>query len=305
MALQRTPFAIAAHERKLIPDGRFSGAMPWVMAIMIFLALLSAAAALTLFDAARQGRSELTRQATVQLLEDDPQMRAVEQQRLASRLRNMPGIASVRAVPESEARALLQPWLGDSAEAAGIPVPALIDVEFAQAPSAERFLQMRRELARDKDGNRSDIRIDGNAQWLEPWFRLMRTLLAMAGGIVLLLLLATAATVALAVRGALNTHKGTIEIMHMMGSTDLQAARLFQRRVALDSLFGGTIGFAAATGLLLLLDNRIQALDPGLLAGAGMPIYGWLLLLLIPLAVTGLSVAMARWTVLSTLKNML
>jgi hypothetical protein len=36
-----------------------------------------------------------------------------------------------------------------------------------------------------------------------------------------------------------------------------------------------------------------------------MPIYGWLLLLLIPLAVTGLSVAMARWTVLSTLKNML
>jgi cell division transport system permease protein len=93
--------------------------------------------------------------------------------------------------------------------------------------------------------------------------------------------------------------------MHMMGSTDLQAARLFQRRVALDSLFGGTIGFAAATGLLLLLGNRIQALDPGLLAGAGMPIYGWLLLLLIPLAVTGLSVAMARWTVLSTLKNML
>jgi cell division transport system permease protein len=266
---------------------------------------LSAAAALTLFDAARQGRSELTRQATVQLLEDDPQMRAVEQQKLASRLRKMPGIASVRAVPESEARALLQPWLGDSAEAAGIPVPALIDVEFAQAPSAERLLQMRRELARDKNGNRSDIRVDGNAQWLEPWFRLMRTLLAMAGGIVLLLLLATAATVALAVRGALNTHKGTIEIMHMMGSTDLQAARLFQRRVALDSLFGGTIGFAAATGLLLLLGNRIQALDPGLLAGAGMPIYGWLLLLLIPLAVTGLSVAMARWTVLSTLKNML
>lgn len=305
MTLQRTPFAIAAHERKLIPDGRFSGAMPWVMAIMIFLALLAAAAALTLFSAAREGRSELTRQATLQLLEDDPQIRALEQQRLAARLREMAGITSVRAVPETEARALLQPWLGDSAAAAGIPVPALIDVEFAKAPSAEQLSRMRRELTSDRSGNRSDIRIDGNAQWLEPWFNLMRTLLAMAGAIVLLLLLATAATVALAVRGALNTHKGTIEIMHMMGATDLQAARLFQRRVALDSLFGGMIGFAAAVGLLLLLGNRVKALDPGLLAGAGMPIYGWLLLLLIPLAVTALSVAMARWTVLSTLKKML
>lgn len=301
MALQRTPFAIAAHEAKLIPDGRFSGAMPWVMAIMIFLALLAAAAALTLADAARDGRSELSRQATAQLLESDPQARSVGQQRLAARLRGTAGIVSVRPVPDREARALLEPWLGDSADAAGIPVPALIDVEFAAAPSPQRLDRLRRELSREF----GDVRIDGNAQWLEPWFALMRTLLAMAAGIVLLLLLATAATVALAVRGALNTHKGTIEIMHMMGATDLQAARLFQRRMALDSLFGGAIGFGAATAMLLLLGDRFSEIEPGLLAGAGVPLYGWLLLLLIPLAVTALSMAMARWTVLSTLKKML
>ena len=48
----RLPLTIAAHDRKLIPDGRFTGAMPWVMAIMIFLTLLAAAAALVLAPAA-------------------------------------------------------------------------------------------------------------------------------------------------------------------------------------------------------------------------------------------------------------
>jgi cell division transport system permease protein len=125
------------------------------------------------------------------------------------------------------------------------------------------------------------------------------------GAIVLLLLVATAATVMLAVRGALNTHKSTIEIMHMMGSTDLQAARLFQRRVALDSLFGGLLGLIAAIAVLLLLGDRFAALDAGLLSGASVPLYGWPILLLIPLGVTGLSMMMARWTVLSALKKIL
>jgi cell division transport system permease protein len=301
MALRRVPFAIAAHESKLIPDGRFSGAMPWVMAIMTFLTFLATAAALSLGQSIREGGAELSRQATAQILEDDPRARRVQQQRVAAQLKNQPGVTETRIVPEAEARALLEPWLGDVAEDAGVPVPALIDISFAEPPSKARLADIRRDLARAAP----TLRIDGNAGWLEPWFALMKTLLLVAAAIVLMLLLATAATVALAVRGALNTHKGTIEIMHMMGATDLQAARLFQRRVALDSLFGGAVGFALAAAVIILLGRRLAALEPGLLSGAGVPIYGWLLLLLIPLAVTGLSMMMARWTVLSTLKKML
>ena len=54
---------------------------------------------------------------------------------------------------------------------------------------------------------------------------------------------ATAATVVLAARAALDTHRGTIEMLHLMGATDVQVARLFQRRIALDALFGGLVGF--------------------------------------------------------------
>jgi len=44
---------------------------------------------------------------------------------------------------------------------------------------------------------------------------------------VLLMIGATAATVVLAARASLDTHRSTIEVLHLMGSTDVQVARLF------------------------------------------------------------------------------
>lgn len=140
---------------------------------------------------------------------------------------------------------------------------------------------------------------------MAPFFDLMSALVWLAAGVLLLLLVATSAVVVLAVRSALNTHRGTIEIMHMMGGTDLQAARLFQRRVALDALLGGVAGFFAAAAVILALGGRFAAVEPGLLADAAFPWYGWVVLTLIPLAVMGLAMLMARLTVVSALKKML
>ena len=46
----------------------------------------------------------------------------------------------------------------------------------------------------------------------------------------------------LAARGALDTNRSTIEVMHGIGATDDQVARLFQRKIALDALTGGLAG---------------------------------------------------------------
>ena len=85
----------------------------------------------------------------------------------------------------------------------------------------------------------------------------------------------------------------------------MHAARLFQRRVALDALLGGMVGFFAAAAVILLLGGRMAAVEPGLLTGAAFPWYGWIMLVLIPLVVTGLAMLMARWTVISALKKTL
>ena len=294
-------FALPEHDRKLIPEGRLSGQMPWVIAIMLFLTLLVAAAGVTLADAARKGGTDLARQITVQIIEPDPAARAAQKAAAVKALRGVSEIISVTPVPDSEVRNLLEPWLGSGVIDADIPVPALIDIRFNSVPDRDTLTALQRRIERAAP----NVRLDSHSSWMAPFFELMSALVWLAAGVLLLLLLATSAVVILAVRGTLNTHRGTIEIMHMMGGTDLQAARLFQRRVALDALLGGVVGFGAATAVILALGNRFSAVEPGLLAGAVFPYYGWILLAIIPLAVTGLAMLMARWTVVSALKKML
>jgi cell division transport system permease protein len=294
-------FALPDHERRLIPEGRLSGPMPWVIAIMLFLTLLAATAALLLVDAARQGSDDLASRITIQIIEPVPAARNAQRAAVARALTNEPGIAKVTPIPDAKVRALLEPWLGSGVIDADIPVPALVDVTFDTPPDTARLNALRAQIK----PLASFARIDTHASWMAPYFGLMRALLWLAGGVLLLLLLATSATVVLAVRSALNTHRETLEIMHMMGGTDLQAARLFERRMALDSLLGGGIGLLVAGATYWLLSGRFAAVDPGLLGAASIPWYGWIILAFIPLAITALAMLMARWTVLSALKKML
>lgn len=294
-------FALPAHDRKLIPEGRLSGPMPWVIAIMLFLTLLVAAGGLTLAEAARQGGQDLARQVTVQIIESDPTQRAAQPAAVTRALRKLDSIAEVKPVPDAQVRALLEPWLGTGVIDADVPVPALVDVRFASVPTAETLASLQSTLR----SVAPNIRVDSHSSWMAPFFELMRALIWLAAAVFLLLLVATSAVVILAVRSTLNTHRETIEIMHMMGGTDVQAARLFQRRVALDALLGGIVGFIVAAVVIITVGGRFAAVEPGLLSGAHFPYYGWAILALIPLAVMALAMLMARMTVISALKRML
>jgi cell division transport system permease protein len=294
-------FALPAHDRKLIPEGRLSGPMPWVIAIMLFLTLLVAAGGLTLAEAARQGGQDLARQVTVQIIESDPAQRAAQRAAVTRALRKLDSIPEVKPVPDAQVRALLEPWLGTGVMDADVPVPALVDVRFASEPTTETLTRLQSTLR----SVAPNIRVDSHSSWMAPFFELMRALLWLAAAVFLLLLVATSAVVILAVRSTLNTHRETIEIMHMMGGTDIQAARLFQRRVALDALLGGIVGFIVAAVVIITVGGRFAAVEPGLLSGAHFPYYGWAVLALIPLAVMALAMLMARMTVISALKRML
>ena len=294
-------FALPEHDRKLIPEGRLSGPMPWVIAIMLFLTLLVAAAGLTLAEAARQGGQDLARHVTVQIIEADPAQRAAQRAAVTRALRKLDSIAEVKPVPDADVRALLEPWLGTGVIDADVPVPALVDVRFGSVPTAETLTRLQSTLR----SVAPNIRVDSHSSWMAPFFELMRALLWLAAAMFLLLLVATSAVVILAVRSTLNTHRETIEIMHMMGGTDVQAARLFQRRVALDALLGGIVGFIVAAVVIITVGGRFAAVEPGLLSGAHFPYYGWAILAFIPLAVMALAMLMARMTVISALKRIL
>ena len=289
-----------AAERGLLPEGRMAGPMPWVIAIMMFLTVLAAAAGLGLAGAAARLDDQIGGRVTIQIVEASPRLRALQTEAAAAAIRNLPGVTAVRVVPEEEIQQLLEPWLGAGVAGSDLPVPALIDVDLT--PEARRGLdRLRSAVAAAAPA----ARVDDNAQWLAPLARLIGALQWLAVGLVLLMVGATAATVALAARAALDTHRATIEILHLMGATDVQVARLFQRRIALDALFGGLVGFILAGTVLLAIGERVSALGSELLGSAAIPAVGWLVLLALPAFGVILAMMVARLTILRALGRML
>ncbi|MGE3747155.1 MAG: FtsX-like permease family protein, partial [Sphingomonadaceae bacterium] len=148
-------------------------------------------------------------------------------------------------------------------------------------------------------------RVDAHGQWLAPLDQLLALLKWLAFALVLLMATATACTVVLAARAALDNHRATIDVMHLLGATDDQIAGLFQRRIAIDALFGGAIGLGAAALVVLALERRIEGLGSELMGSVALPAASWLLLILLPLAGAALAMLTARFTILNALGRIL
>jgi cell division transport system permease protein len=288
-----------AADRRLLPEGRLAGPMPWVIAIMMFLTVLAAAAGLGLGSAASSLGADIGRRLTVQIMEPNPDLREAEARRAVAVLEHMKGVGRVHRLRLDEIQRLLEPWLGPGGMEADLPIPAMIDADLdAGALGVDG---VRAAIA----GAAPSARIDTGSAWLAPLGRLIGALKWLAAALVLLMIGATAATVVLAARAALDTHRSTIEVLHLMGATDIQVARLFQRRIALDALFGGTVGLVAAFLVLLLIGDRAAALGSDLIGAAGLPAGSWLLLVALPIFGVLLAMLVARTTILRALGGML
>ncbi len=289
-----------AAERGLLPEGRLAGPMPWVIAIMMFLTVLAASAGLGLAGAAGRLDDQIGSRVTIQIVEANPQLRDRQAAAATASLARLPGVSSVRLVPQEEIQDMLEPWLGPGGVEADLPVPALIDVDLDPAGGMDLA-----QLSAATIAVAPSARLDENAQWLAPLVSLIAALKWLAAGLVLLMVGATTATVFLAARAALDTHRQTIEILHLMGATDVQIARLFQRRIALDALFGGLVGFLLAGIVLFLLGQRVSALGSELLGSTAISLEIGAILLVLPLFGVLLAMLVARLTILRALGRML
>jgi len=287
-------------DRRLLLEGRLAGPMPWVIAIMMFLTVLAAAAGLALGSAARALSADLVGRLTIQLPEANPVLRETGKQAIISELGRLGVIERIEPVSEEELGALLDPWLGAEARDADLPIPALIDVELRRATPAD-IADVRKAVKAVVPA----ARVDEHARWLAPLARLLESLKWLSAMLVLMMTAATATTVVLAARGALNTHRSVIEVMHLLGSTDGQVAGLFQRRIALDALFGGLAGLGGALAVMALVGNRMNAIGSDLLGSTRLGWFEWAIVLALPLFGALLATVAARLTILFALRNTL
>jgi cell division transport system permease protein len=284
--------SITDADKRLIPSSGLRGPVPLLIAIMTFVMVVVAAAGLALANTASVVKAGVQHRYSIQIADG-----AAKAPAAIAAARSTPGVGRVEQVDPADLRRTLERWLGPQSAEADLPLPAIIDVDLK--PGADPAA-----VARTVQRAVPSARFVAHQASLGPLLQALRGLTFLALGLVLMIALASAAAVVLAARGALDTHRGTIEVMHGIGATDEQVARLFVRQIAIDALIGGLAGIALA-GLIIAVIVGSAGTATML---AGSPPLGWrdlLLLVALPLAIALLATQVARSALLRALRERL
>jgi cell division transport system permease protein len=250
--LAAEPEATFGNDSQLIPRDSVAGrALVVVIAIMTFLACLTAGAALLVADASRIWRSEVLRDATIQVKAgsgEDIDALVAKAVSIASKAK---GVESAHAYSKAESERLLEPWLGNGFDLSQLPIPRLIVVRLAsQRP--EDLAALRSALASAVP----QANLDDHRAWAERLGTMADAIVVLAAALFALMILAMGTAIGFATRGAMAGNREIVEVLHLVGASDKFIATEFEthfRRLGLrGALIGGVaaLGFFAAASLL-------------------------------------------------------
>jgi len=283
-----------AIDRALPTPRRIPGTLPWLVAATVFVMLLAVAAALALAGMARGLGVQARGRMIVQIVDADSTRRDARAEAAARLLKGMTGVTAVMRRTDRETASLIAPYVGDVA-LADLPLPALIEAELgADADRAGIARQLNRLPS---------VHTDSGGSELMPLTRLIGALRGLAVATALLGGAATALVTSLAARSALAGHGETIAILHGLGATDSQVARLIGLRMLRDAGIGAALGLVAATAAIIVIGRRLAALGSGLGTGALLGWADWLLLAVLAAGTAALAALAAHVALIIVLRR--
>ena len=289
--------------RRLMPQTKGAAPLDVVIAVMAFLAALALGGSLIANRAAEGWSQGLSSKITVQVLPPDtgPPRHglAEETEAVLSVLRDTPGIVHAAALSEAEQAKLVAPWIGAGALVGDLPLPQLIDADIA--PGVE--VDVKALVAQLKIAAPRAI-VDDHSHWIGRLHDLASTLVWSAYGILFLIAVATAATVAFATRAGLDAHSDMVALLHQMGAHSRFVARAFEwhyfratiTAAGAGAAFAGLL-YAAAGGLESVGYEAVPFLPPLSLKPIEL-----LWLLTVPAAAGLIALLTARLSVLAALR---
>ncbi|MDR3526541.1 MAG: hypothetical protein P4L57_04610 [Rhizomicrobium sp.] len=290
-------------KRHLMPVTKGAAPLDVVIAVMAFLAALALGASLIANRAAEGWSQGLSSKITVQVLPPDTgparETLARETEAVLAVLHDTPGIAHAAPLSEAEQAKLVRPWIGAEALVGDLPLPQLIDADIA--PGAEVDVKA---LAAQLKVAAPHAIVDDHSHWIGRLHDLASTLVWSAYGILFLIAVATAATVAFATRAGLEAHSDMVALLHQMGAHSRFVARAFEwhyfratlAAAGAGAVFAGLL-FATAGGLEKVGYEAVPFLPPVSLQPVEL-----LWLLAVPAAAGLIALLTARLSVLAALR---
>lgn len=238
--------SIAPDEAPLLPGKLRNVRALWV--VLIIMALLAGCALLFARGSMRLSgdwQSQLSDTLTVQVMLDSSDAWG-EQTALARTTLNsvFPG-ADIAVVPQSEAKELLRPWLGNATLPDSLPVPGLVNL------TGENLSVADARTALDAAGLSTNI--DDNSRYADELSGTARRLVGIGLGTLILILLAGLSVNIFATRAAMTAQKEIIRVLVQVGASDKFIAKLFIGQAFKRGAVGALIGLGLAAILWLCL----------------------------------------------------
>ncbi|MFL2781767.1 MAG: cell division protein FtsX [Rhodospirillales bacterium] len=293
MSFRQTNLALAKDD-----TNRF---LPWLIAFMSLLAILSVAGFLLLKQVSDLFEYNSSDTMTIQVPSGNSEKRTNKKiTEVINILKGTDGIVKVSLIPKVEVVKLLKPWLGSISQSQTLPLPRIIDIQIDRGLiiSSEKINGLLNSIS-------PDITVDDHSIWLIGLVKTLQSAEITALFILLLIILVIIGTVIFTTRTGMGIHKQTIEVLHFVGAHDDFIARQFAIRGLIVGLQGGLIGFLFAVPILYLFDHLLQNLEEGFLPKAEVNILVWFSIVLVVPIISSITMFTARRTVLKSLKKML
>ena len=292
----------------LIPRDSVAGrALVVVIAIMTFLACLTAGAALLVAHASQAWRSEVLRDATIQVKPragDDVESLVAKAVAIATQA---PDVESVHAYSKAELEKLLEPWLGAGFDLSQLPVPRMIVVRLGNQRQ-EDLATLRAALASAVP--QADL--DDHRLWAARLGAMADAVVVLAAALFVLMIVAMATAIGFATRGAVAANREIVEVLHLVGASNGFIAREFQTHFRRLGFRGAMIGGSAAIAFFAIasLLSFWWAHSPGgeeiaaMFGSFALRPLGYLALVVVCAAVTLLTGLLSREIVMRHLQSL-
>ncbi len=272
--------------------------LPWIIALMVYLAALTLAGGLTLNHTVKTNRAAQDNSFSVQLAYKAEQPAELAQKALTI-IRQTPNIAKAEILDAAHISALVEPWLGKNASLENLPLPVIIDVE------VEEDMEINLPLLKTRlEGISPNVTIDDHKQWADQFSEFVHKIQIMLFSVSLIIITTTAAMVVFASKMSLKIHKGTVNLLHRLGAYDSYIAKQFQQHAALLTLKGAFMGSGLAAGTLLILHIMAVNINSPLFPSFAMTFSHWGILFALPFCMSLLALLSTRLSVLRTLMRM-
>ena len=277
---------------------RDGGGEPWlaaVIAVLCFLACLSAVGAVAADRAAHGWARQLRSEATVQVRPRVDETGAEAAARAAQTLAGVDGVEEAEAMDRATAEALLRPWVGD-AVLPDLPLPHLVTVRLdPEAPASA--VSLSRALAEAG----VDATVDDHSLWRGEVERSAALITALAVAAFLLTAGGAGAAIVYATRAGMAAQRGVLETLSLNGASDGRIAGLYQTRYARLAAGGGAAG--AGVAMLLVAGLRFLGGADGVTPALPLAWSDVLMLSPCPLLAGTVALVAARMTALARLRG--